>query len=49
LFPPGGLAAADFAAAPETAQPGWDVASFMPKLVWQATTINALIYSGFIE
>jgi hypothetical protein len=49
VAPFGGLAAADFAAAPGTAQPGPDVASFMPKLVWQATALKLMNYKDFLE
>jgi hypothetical protein len=43
------LAAADFAATPGTVQPGPDVASFVPKLVWQAMTLKLMNYNDFLE
>jgi hypothetical protein len=49
VAPFGGLTAADFAAAPETTLPGRDVASFMPKLVWQANTLKLLNYNVLME
>jgi hypothetical protein len=49
LLPFGGLTAADFAAVPETAPPGRDVASFMPTPVWQAMSISTLIYNELFE
>jgi hypothetical protein len=48
LLPFGGLAAADFVAAPIRRSLESDIASFVPKLIWQAFIGKYLKYLSYL-
>jgi hypothetical protein len=49
VAPFGGLAAADFVAAPIRRSLESDVASFVPKLIWKAFSSKHLKYLSYLE